>query len=66
MSRPRPRTKTAVMSLRVDPRVKAVAEFAAEREHRSLTSFIEVLILNHCETLGIHPPPPSTKEIATS
>ncbi len=65
MARVRPKTKTAVMTLRVDPRVKAAAEVAAERQHRSLTSFIEVLILNHCEALGIQPLSPSTKEIAT-
>jgi len=56
------RTKTAVMTLRVDPKVKAAAELAAERDHRSLTSLIEVLILNHCKSLNIQPPTSSPKE----
>jgi hypothetical protein len=43
--------KTATITLRVSPAVKAAAEIAAEREHRSLTSFIEVLILERCEML---------------
>ena len=55
MPRGRPKTKTAVMTLRVDPRIKAAAEVAAKRDHRSLTSLIEVLILNHCKTLNITP-----------
>ena len=49
----RPRVKTATMTLRVDPKIKAAAEAAAEREHRSITSLIEVLILNHCRALGL-------------
>jgi hypothetical protein len=48
MSR-RPKRKTAVLSLRVSPPVKAAAERAAERDNRSLANFIEVLILNHCK-----------------
>lgn len=51
MPRGRPKKKTAVITLRVDPKVKAAAESAAERDHRSLTSFIEVLILEHCDAL---------------
>lgn len=49
----KPKTKTAVMTMRVSPQIKAAAEIAAERDHRSLTSLIEVLILNHCKTLNI-------------
>lgn len=47
------RTKTAVLTIRLDPRIKAAAEIAAEKEHRSVTAFIEVLILNHCRTADI-------------
>lgn len=46
---PRPKRKTAVLSLRVSPRVKAAAQHAAERDNRSVASFIEVLIINHCK-----------------
>ena len=53
MASQRPKVKTATMTLRVDPRIKAAAEAAAIREHRSITSLIEVLILNHCEAVGL-------------
>jgi hypothetical protein len=39
--------------MRVTPQIKAAAEVAAERDHRSLASFIEVLILNHCRACNI-------------
>jgi hypothetical protein len=41
------------MTLRLDPKIKAAAVAAAIRERRSITSLIEVLILNHCEALGL-------------
>lgn len=53
MPRGRPRRKTATMNLRVNPQVKEVAELAAERDNRSLASFIEVIILAHCKRIGI-------------
>lgn len=53
MPRGKPKLKTAVMTLRVDPQVKAVAELAAQRDRRSVTNLIEVLILAHGESLGI-------------
>jgi hypothetical protein len=51
----RPKVKTATLTVRLDPRIKAAAEAAAEQEHRSLTSFLEVLIVNHCGKLGLSP-----------
>lgn len=51
----RPKVKTATLTLRLDPSIKAAAEAAAQHEHRSLTSFLEVLIVNHCRTLGLNP-----------
>jgi len=53
MTTTRPRVKTATITLRVDPKIKAAAEAAAELEHRSITSLIEVLILNHCRSRGL-------------
>lgn len=47
--------KTAAYSLRLDPSIKAAAEKAADRDHRSLANFIEFLILNHCKSVGIDP-----------
>lgn len=49
----RPRRKTAIVSFRVEPEVKAAAERAAARERRSLTGLIEILILDHCKRLRI-------------
>lgn len=49
----RPRRKTATVSFRFDPDVKAAAERAAAQERRSLTGLIEVLILEHCKRLRI-------------
>ncbi len=53
MPRGKPKLKTATMTLRVSPRVKAAAERAAERDRRSVTNFIEVLILDYCDSIGI-------------
>lgn len=51
----RPKVKTATLTVRLDPVIKAAAEAAAVLERRSLTGLLEVLILNHCRTLGISP-----------
>ncbi|QCS66872.1 hypothetical protein EC609_11035 [Achromobacter denitrificans] len=51
----RPKIKTATLSVRLDPAIKAAAEAAAVFERRSVTGLLEVLILNHCRTLGISP-----------
>jgi hypothetical protein len=53
MPRGRPKTKTTTVTLRVTPELKAAAEVAADRDHRSLTGLIEVLILNHCKNQNI-------------
>jgi predicted HicB family RNase H-like nuclease len=55
MPRGKPKIKTAVMTLRVDPKVKVAAELAAKKDRRSVTNLIEVLILKHCEQIGIEP-----------
>lgn len=62
MARGRPKTKTSIMMLRVSPEIKAAAELAAENDHRSLTSLIEVLILNHCKVMNIQPKSSEQKE----
>lgn len=53
MPRVRSKTKTMTVTLRVTPQLKAAAEVAADRDHRSLTGLIEVLILNHCKSQDI-------------
>lgn len=49
----RKKRKTAVVTLRIEPQLKAAAEKAAGRDRRSLTNFIEVLIVERCKTLNI-------------
>lgn len=55
----RTKIKTATLTVRLDPKIKAAAEAAAEQDHRSLTSLLEVLIVNHCRALGLNPERPS-------
>jgi hypothetical protein len=52
----RQKSKTATMTMKVDPRIKAAAEIAAARDRRSLTSFVEILVLKHCKEVGIDLP----------
>lgn len=63
MPRGKPKLKTATITLRVEPQVKTIAELAAKQDHRSLTNLVEVLILNHCDKLGIKTSAPSHKEV---
>ena len=48
--------KTATLNLRIDPIIKEAARMAAEREQRSIANFIEVLIRQRCESVGISIP----------
>lgn len=65
MPRGKPKLKTAMLTIRVSPRVKIAAEMAAEQDRRSVANLIEVLILNHCDRLGIHPETKLAKEAVT-
>lgn len=40
--------KTSTLTFRISPELKEALRTAAEREHRSVTNMIEVLIRNHC------------------
>ena len=44
--------KTVQINLRVEPKFKALAEKAAAADRRSLTSFIEKLVVDHCKEKG--------------
>lgn len=48
-----PKRKTVTVTLRIEPQLKAAAEVAAGRDHRSLTNLIEVLIVERCKALEI-------------
>ncbi|WP_230580514.1 hypothetical protein [Xenorhabdus bovienii] len=42
-------TKTATLTIRLDPGLKEALRAAAQVEHRSIANMIEVLIHEHCE-----------------
>lgn len=46
-------TKTATLTFRIDPALKEALRIAAEKEHRSITNMVEVLVRNHCEQHGV-------------
>lgn len=45
--------KSTTLTIRIDSALKEGLRIAAEREHRSITNMIEVLIRAHCEQEGI-------------
>lgn len=56
----RTRTKTATLTLRVDPLVKDLLTAAAAADRRSLSNMLEVIVLAYGKQLGIamgHPQP---------
>jgi hypothetical protein len=54
--------KTAIIQLRVEPSLKAAAAQAADKDHRNLTNWIEVLILKRCEELNVVTTTPNSPE----
>lgn len=46
-------TKTATLTLRIDPDVKEGLRAIAEKEHRSIANMIEVLVRDYCQREGI-------------
>jgi hypothetical protein len=59
---PRLKVKTDTIQLRVEPRLKEAAERAAKLEHRTLSNWIEFLILDRCKQLNLETTPPDSKE----
>ena len=49
-------TKTAALNLRIHPDIKEAIRVAAKREHRSVANMMEILIIQHCEKVGISIP----------
>ena len=52
--------KTAALNIRIDPVLKEAVRIAARREHRSIANMVEMLIREHCETVGISIPEQAT------
>lgn len=44
--------KTQVVSVRVEPHIKAALQSAAEREMRSLANMVEVMVVAYCRAQG--------------
>jgi uncharacterized protein (DUF1778 family) len=42
--------KSDTLNLRITPELKELIRLAAEREHRTIANFIEVLVRQHCIT----------------
>jgi uncharacterized protein (DUF1778 family) len=47
------RTKNEVLTIRTTAEVKALLKLAAEHEHRSAASMVEVLVLNYAKAQGL-------------
>lgn len=45
--------KSDTLNLRVTPELKELIRLAADREHRTIANFIEVLVRQHCVTHGV-------------
>ena len=43
-----PTLKSEVVSVRVEPHIKAALQAAAEREMRSLANMVEVMVVTYC------------------
>ena len=44
--------KSEVVSIRVEPHIKAALQSAAEREMRSLANMVEVMVVAYCRAQG--------------
>lgn len=55
-----PAKKTMTLNLRIDPGLKDALREASQQDHRSISNMIEVLILRHCEEVGITVPEQQT------
>ena len=53
--------KTETLNLRVSHEMKELVRAAAARDHRTIANFIEVLVREHCDKLGISVGPELTK-----
>jgi hypothetical protein len=56
--------KTTTLTFRINPELKDALRIAADREHRSISNMVEVLIRDYCvhHGISINPCSPSDKE----
>ncbi len=50
-------SKSATLTLRIDPDLKEALRALAQSEHRSISNMLEVLIRSQCDAQGIPVPP---------
>jgi hypothetical protein len=55
------KAKTATVTFRIDSGLKDALKTAADRDHRSITNLVEVLIRDHCRRKGIAIQEPAAK-----
>jgi len=48
-----PRHKSETLSIRTTAEIKDLIRQAADREHRSVASMLEVLVMTHADQLGL-------------
>ena len=53
-------TKTTTLTLRIDPTIKEGLRLLAEKEHRSLTNMVEVMIRDYCKLHNVTLPEQQT------
>lgn len=53
-------TKLTTLTLRIDPMIKEGLRLLAEKEHRSLTNMVEVMIRDYCKLHGVAIPEQQT------
>lgn len=46
-------TKSATLTLRIDPQIKEALRVVAENQHRSVANMIEVLVRDYCKQSGV-------------
>ena len=49
-----PTSKSATLTFRIEPALKAALRSAATREHRSIANMVEVLIRDYCKRHDIN------------
>ena len=56
-----PRQKSETLSIRTTAEIKDLVRQAADREHRSVASMIEILVLSYAEQHALKSAPKTTK-----
>lgn len=59
-----PRHKSETLSIRTTAEIKDLVRQAADREHRSVASMIEILVLSYAEQHALQKAPKPTKSKA--